>query len=92
MTVLRGESLDPARPFANLLPLVSVMVERGNTAIDDGFILNPDGWRCRMQEPLDFGLIAEAFILPGSIHLDLPMTPCSTRLTWCSIEGPGAHR
>jgi hypothetical protein len=75
-----------------LLPLVSVMVERGNRAIDDGFILNPDGWRCRMQEPLDVDLIAEVFGLPGSIHLDPAHDTVVDQLTWCSIEGPGARR
>jgi hypothetical protein len=68
------------------------MVERGNAAIDGGFVLDPDGWRCRMREPLDFDLISDLFILPANVHLAPDHDAVLDRLTWCSIEGPGvAH-
>jgi hypothetical protein len=74
------------------MPLVTAMVERGNTAIDGGFILNPDGWRCRMSEMLDFDLISDLFVLPANVHLAADLDTVLDRLTWCSIEGPGAAR
>jgi hypothetical protein len=88
--ILSRGSADPARPFANLLPLVTAIVERGNAVIGGGFVLNPDGWRCRMREPLDFDLISDLFILPANVHLAPDHDTVLDRLTWCSIEGPGA--
>ena len=90
VTVLRSESVDPARPFANLLPLVSGMVERGNTAIDGSFMLNPDDWRCRMLNALDFDLIAGSSFFPAIFTLPLPMTPCSTGVAGVNIHLPVA--
>lgn len=79
------------RPFANLLPIVDALVSRGNSVVDEGFVLNPDGWRCRMADSLDFGIIEELFEVPDNIQLSREHDTVLDRLTWCSIEGPGAH-
>lgn len=80
------------RPFANLLPLVDAFLQGGNSLQDDGFVLNPDGWRCRLTHPLDFGLIGRDFEVPDNILLSPEHDTIMDKLTWCSIEGPGAHR
>jgi len=85
------KSDDAQRPFANLLPLVDLLISEGNELIDGGFVLNPDGWRCRLERPLDFELIREGFEVPDNIQLSPNHDTVLDRLTWCSIEGPGAH-
>ena len=92
MIPLAGRSHDDRRPFANLLPLVDVLLRGGNALEDDGFVLNPDGWRCRLTDPLDFGLIHANFELPDNIELSCENDTILDKLTWCSIEGPGARR
>lgn len=84
-------SEDDQRPFANLLPLVDVLCQGGNALDGDGFVLNPDGWRFWFARPLDLARIRERFEVPDSIRLSPEHDMILDRLTWCSIEGPGAH-
>ncbi len=91
MSALLRKSADPERPFANLLPIVDALIRSGNEALDEGFRLNPDGWRCRLARPLDFSLIRETFDIPSNVVLSPDHDTILDRLTWCSIEGPGAH-
>jgi hypothetical protein len=79
------------RPFANLQPIVDLLLAGGNALEDDGFLLNPDGWRCRLVRPIDFELIQCNFHIPKNIHLSPEFDSVLDRGTWCSIEGPGAH-
>ena len=91
MTEIARESLDPRKPYANLLPLVDALVRSGNTLADGGFVVNPDGWRCRFTQRLDIQFIGEQFKLPGTVQVSEEYDTILDRLTWCSIEGPGAH-
>lgn len=92
MIPLARRSPDGRRPFANLLPLVDAFLVGGNGLEGDGFVLDPDGWRCRLTDHLDFGLIRSNFEVPDSIELSPEHDTILDKLTWCSIEGPGAHR
>jgi hypothetical protein len=84
-------AVDPSRPFETLLPLVNALVQHGNALTDVGFVLNPDGWRCRMVRRLDFDLIEALFTIPANFEFSRESDTVLDRLTWCSIEGPGAH-
>jgi hypothetical protein len=84
-------SEDPARPWLNLIPIVEFLEAHGNTLLDGGFILNPDGWRCRMSVSLDLEGIRENFILPKTIFLSDSHDSVLDKRSWCVIEGPGAH-
>jgi hypothetical protein len=84
-------SEDSARPWLNLRPIVEFLEQRGNSTLDAGFIMNPDGWRCRMCERLDFDGIREEFDLPSSIFLSDAHDSILDKKSWCVIEGPGAH-
>lgn len=92
MIPLTRSSDDGQRPFANLLPLVDALLQGGNALQDDGFVRNPDGWRCRLVRPLDFSLIRRNFEVPDNVELSAEHDTVLDKLTWCSIEGPGAHR
>jgi len=81
---------DPARPYANLLPLVETLIAAGNELVDDGFLMNPDGWRCRLRQPLDLQLVREKFNLPENIQLSEEFDSVLDRSSWCVIEGPGS--
>jgi hypothetical protein len=82
---------EPGPPFANLLPIVAALVADGNAVVDGGFVLEPGGWNCRLARAIDFTLIRDRFALPASIQLSPPHDTVLDRLTWSSIEGPGAH-
>ena len=88
---IERQSSDPSRPFLNLLPIVDRLVESGNETLDGGFILDPDGWRCRLAEPIDFELIRKQFGLPPNVALGEDHDSVHDRLSWCVIEGPGAR-
>ena len=86
------ESGDASRPYADLLPLVEGLLAAGNAYVDGGFIQNPDGWRCRLARPIDFALLRRSFVVPESVLLSSAHDTVVDKRTWCSIEGPGAHR
>lgn len=90
MTPLSARSPDPARPYANLLPIVDALLSRGNVLLDGGFLLNPDGWRCRFTSRLALDAVEDAFELPENIQRSREHDSILDRFTWCSIEGPGA--
>lgn len=91
MEVIEPESQDPDRPYANMLPILDFLLRHGNRPLDGGFILNPDGWRARLEKPIDFAGIRHAFQLPASIQLGEAHDTILDTSSWISIEGPGAH-
>jgi hypothetical protein len=88
--VVAPESPDPARPFANLLPIVDVLVAHGNVPVDGGFVSNPAGWECRLREPIDVELVAAEFQLPPTIQASAFYDAIHDFTSWCTVEGPGA--
>jgi hypothetical protein len=90
MVINEGDDSSP-QPFTNLLPIVDALASGGNPPLDGGFVLDPDGWRCRMTRPIDFELIAARFTLPPSIVASRATDTVLDRSTWISIEGPGAE-
>jgi hypothetical protein len=84
-------SEDTARPWLNLMPIVDFLRAGGNTPTDGGFILNPDGWRCRMAATLDLERIRDNFVLPKTVFLSDSHDSVLDKNSWCVIEGPGAH-
>ena len=50
--------------------------------------MSPDGWRCRLGHPIDFGRVRREFEVPASIHLSKAYDTILDTLSWCSIEGP----
>jgi hypothetical protein len=83
-------SPDGNLPYLNLAPIAAALVEMGNETLDGGFVLNPDGWRCRLAKPIDFAFVRTAFEVPPSIDLSEAFDTVHDRRSWCSIEGPGA--
>lgn len=81
---------DDPESFADLVPVVEALVGAGNELRDGGFVLSPDGWRCRLLAPLDFARIRERCDLPATVQLSPEHDTVLDTLTWCSIEGPGA--
>lgn len=91
MTQIEWKSAISGQPYANLLPIVDVLLRDGNVALDGGFILNPDGWRCRLGHPIDFEVVRREFEVPSSINLSDSHDTILDTQSWISIEGPGAH-
>ena len=89
--LIRSRSAIEGQPFANMLPIVEALVQSGSKTLDGGFLLNPDGWRCRVDRLIDFDLVKDAFELPSSIILSEEHDSILDRLSWCVIEGPCAH-
>ena len=92
MVEISSRSQDDARPYQNLMPIVDLLLEHGNTVVDNGFLLNPDGWRCRMSRPLDLDLVRRRFVLPGTILISDVHDSILDQLSWCVIEGPGSRQ
>jgi hypothetical protein len=84
-------SPDPDRPFANLLPILDLLLRSGNQTLDGGFILNQDGWRCRLRDSLDFEAIRRSFQLPNTVNLSERHDSVLDKNSWCSLEGPNAR-
>jgi hypothetical protein len=77
--------------YSNLLPIVALLVRLGNATEDGGFVMSPDGWRCRLRDPLDFDAVSGEFEIPASIKMSEGQDTILDTLSWCSIEGPQAH-
>jgi hypothetical protein len=90
VTRIERQSTVAGQPYANLLPLVDLLLRLGNVALDGGFIVNPDGWRCRLGHPIDFETVRREFEIPASVNLSDVHDTILDTLSWCSIEGPGA--
>lgn len=88
---IRDFSPDPRRPYLNLQPIVDALVDLGNRTIDGGFVLNPDGWRCRLIRPIDVNFVRSAFDLPSTIVVSEEYDSILDKRSWSSIEGPGAN-
>jgi hypothetical protein len=84
-------SPEPGRPYVNLLPILDFLVDRGNVAVDGGFLLYQDGWRCRLEGPIDFAAVSSSLELPANVVLSEEHDSILDSSTWCSIEGPSAH-
>jgi hypothetical protein len=67
------------------------LVAAGNDMLDNGFVLSPAGWTCRVAEPIDTAFVTDAFDLPGNVEVSADRDTVFDRLTWCAIEGPGAR-
>lgn len=91
MIEISDRSEDEARPYKNLVPIVEFLVAHQNDLLDGGFLLNPDGWRCRMSKPLDLVLVRQHFALPDTILVSDCHDSILDQLSWCVIEGPGAR-
>jgi hypothetical protein len=91
MIEIADASPDENRPYANLLPIVNFLSSHGNVPTDGGFILNPDGWRCRFDKPLDLNAVRSSFRLPKNVTVSETHDSVLDTGSWCSIEGPGAH-
>jgi len=92
VTRIERRSAIAGEPYANLLPMADHILRIGNVAVDGGFIMNPDGWRCRLGQPIDFEAVRREFEVPASIQLSGVHDTILDTLSWISIEGPGAHR
>jgi hypothetical protein len=90
VTPIERESTVTGQPYANLVPIVDLLLRLGNVAVDGGFIMNPDGWRCRLGHRIDFEAVRREFELPASIHVSDVHDTILDTLSWCSIEGKGA--
>jgi hypothetical protein len=64
VTRIERQSTVTNQPYANLLPMVDLLLRLGNVALNGGFIMNPDGRRCRLvlQQRL---VISESSGMPG---------------------------
>jgi hypothetical protein len=91
VVVIERSSPDPARPYANLLPIVEALVAAGNKTRDGGFTMDQAGWRCVMLRPLDLEYVADRFEIPATISLSREHDTIHDRLSWVAIEGPGAR-
>ena len=89
MIALAKVSSDPDAPFANLLPIVDVLVRDGNRLRDGGFILRPGGWLCRFTSQLNIALVQDVFQIPKNVRLSIEYDSILDRLSWSAIEGPG---
>jgi hypothetical protein len=79
-------------PYSNLLPVVEFLVAHGNPTMDGGFVMNPDGWRCRMSKTIDMAALRASFVFPDTISLSEKWDTVHDTNTWIGIEGPGARR
>jgi hypothetical protein len=80
----------PSLPYSNLVPLVDLLVQHGNVALDGGFVMDRDGWRCRLTKPIDVETVRREFQIPSSIQVSAERDTILDSLSWCSVEGPGA--
>jgi hypothetical protein len=81
---------DEERPYLNLMPILEALEDDGNKAIEGGFVINPDGWRCLLRDPIDFALLEASFELPPNVVLIPARDTVLDRASWCSIEGSNA--
>jgi len=91
VTRIDQRSTEAGKPYANLLPIVEFLVSRGNIAIEGGFVLTQGGWGCLLERPIDFDAVRAEFETPPTVILSESDDSILDRLSWCSIEGPGAH-
>jgi hypothetical protein len=74
--------------YGALMPVVNLLVDAGNTAIDGGFLNSPGGWYCRMAASIDFELLRSQLQLPSSIELFVAGDTVLDRSTWSAVIGP----
>src|SRR5262249_15282763 len=72
-----------------ILRIADTLVDMGNVAVDGGFIETPDGWRCRMRDPIDFGVLKTMFQFPPNVLFESDDTILDAAAGY-AIEGPGA--
>jgi hypothetical protein len=86
------ESRDPKRPYANLLPIVDMLIAHGNSFADGGFRLTQGGWECQLTMPIDFALVARSFSVPASIDASPDYDTILDRQSWCASRDPAHER
>lgn len=75
--------------WAHLQVIVDALVERGNVAVDGGSVTNQGGFDCRMQEPLDFDLVATLSAQDGhDLRVDRDGDRVDCLHCWAGIVGP----
>jgi hypothetical protein len=80
---------DPKKPYSHLEPLVQALVETSNRTVrPEGFYLDKDGWRCDLEKPIDFALLAARFEIPPTIKLSPQHDSILCQNTWVEIQGP----
>ena len=87
MIAIEPESRDRQRPYANLLPILDVLIEAGNRVVGTGFQLTQGGWECVLTEPIDFGFLRTVVDLPSTITGSEEHDQILDRLSWCAITG-----
>lgn len=85
---IKPSSNDSARPFEHLLPIVEALLDKGNTSRHkDLFVLEKDGWRCDLHDPIDFDFPETIFDFPGSMRLSRQHDSILDELSWIEIHG-----
>ena len=77
-------------PCERLAPIVEALLAAGNVPNTNGFVTRPDGLVFALVYPIDFKLVRETCDVPRGVVLGDESDTILDRLTWCSIEGPGA--
>jgi len=85
---IKPSSDDSARPFEHLLPIVEALLDEGNTSRhEDLFVLEKDGWRCDLHNPIDFDFLEKRFDVPVSIRLSRQHGSILDEHSWIEIQG-----
>lgn len=79
------------KPYANLIPIVELLLEHGNRYVagTEGFIGRKDGCVCNLELPIDMDLVHSEFVFPPTIDAGQRGDSILDRGTWCIIAGPG---
>ena len=77
-------------PCERLAPIVEALLGAGNVPSTNGFVMRPDGFVLSLAYPIDFKLVRDTCDVPRGVVLGEDSDTILDRLTWCSIEGPGA--
>lgn len=79
------------KPYANLIPIVELLLEHGNRykAGAEGFVGRKDGCVCNLELPIDMKLVHSQFTFPPTIDAGPKGDSILDRATWCMIAGPG---
>ena len=80
----------PGSPCERLQEILGVLLAAGNVPSTNGFLRRPDGPVLELVHPIDFVLILATCDVPPDVVLFEEYDTILDRLTWCSVEGPGA--
>ena len=83
-----AKSNDSRKPFGHLEVIIQALLSSGNKLVyNDAFHLDPDGWRCLLENPIDFGLLESKFEFPENIQLSRDHDSILDTNTWVEIRG-----